>query len=45
LAKYLDRGEDGQLIITDEGWDALIEQQRKVVNNTQSVVLSRQIDE
>jgi hypothetical protein len=25
LAKYLDRGDDGQLVITDEGWDSLLE--------------------
>ena len=45
LAKYLERGDEGQLTISDEGWDALLDKQRKAVTNTQSMVLSRQMDE
>ena len=45
LAKYLSRGEDGQLIISDEGWDAILEKQRKTVQNAQNAIMQRQFDE
>ena len=45
LAQFMSRGKDGQLVISDEGWDNLVEQQKKTVSNTQGVVLSRQMDE
>jgi hypothetical protein len=34
LSKYMSRGDDGQLIITDEGWDSVIAEQQKAVTNT-----------
>lgn len=45
LAKYLGRGEDGQLIIKDEGWDAMIESQEKAIRNAQAVLSANQLYE
>ena len=45
LAKYLTRGDYGELEISDEGWDSMIADQEKAVRNTQSVLMSKQLDE
>lgn len=42
LAAYVSRGEDGQLTILDEGWDALLEKQTKVMTNTKMLHLDYQ---
>ena len=45
LVSYLERSENGQLTISDEGWDAAIKSQEKAVANTQNRVLAKQMDE
>ena len=45
LVSYLERSENGQLSISDEGWDKVIESQKKAVANTQNRVLTKQMDE
>ena len=45
LAQYLTRGEDGQLAMSDEGWDAMIDQQKQAIKNSQALVAARQLDE
>ena len=45
LAKYLTRGEDGQLAIKDEGWNVMLDQQQKAVKNSQALYAARQLDE
>jgi hypothetical protein len=40
LAKYLDRGEHGQLTISDDGWNAVIKQQEQAVKNASVAVMS-----
>jgi hypothetical protein len=41
LAQYMGRGEQGELTIADEGWDALLEKQQKAVVATQNIVAYR----
>ena len=45
LAKYLKRGESGQLTISEEGWNALIEQQSQGVTNANSALIASQMDQ
>lgn len=45
LAKYIGRGEDGQLTIDDEGWNQVIDSQYKSYQNSQRNVASSQIAE
>lgn len=45
LAKYLTRGEDGQLAIKDDGWDVMLDQQQKAVKNSQALYAVKQLDE
>ena len=45
LAQYMEKGAEGQLTISDEGWDALQEKQLSVVRNTQGLQMNRQLDE
>ena len=45
LAAYMGRGENGQLIIQDQGWDKIIEAQSKAVKNSQALVASRTMNE
>ena len=45
LAQYLSRGEHGQLVISDEGWDAIIQQQEQAMKNAQVNVMSSQMAE
>ena len=45
LAKYITRGDQGQLTIADEGWDAMIEAQEKSVANAQAVLMNKQLAE
>ena len=45
LAQYIGRGEDGQLTIDDEGWDKVIEDQQRAVNNANAAMISSQMQE
>ena len=45
LAKYLTRGEQGELIIADAGWDELIASQEKAMHNAQSEAITKQLDQ
>ena len=45
LAKYISRGEDGQLVISGEGWDKIISDQEKGLRNAQRNVSVSQIAE
>ena len=45
LAQYIGRGEDGQLTIDDEGWDKVIEDQQRAVNNANAALISSQMQE
>ena len=45
LAQFLERGQYDQLIVSDEGWESMIEQQQKAVLNAQGVVALSQINE
>ena len=45
LAQYLGRGEHGQLTISEEGWDKVIDQQAQSVKNASVAVLSSQMSE
>ena len=45
LAKYLTRGEQGQLMINDAGWDKMIADQERAMTNAQAAVAYRQINE
>lgn len=45
LAKYVTKGEQGQLTIDDAGWDELIANQEKAVANAQAAVAYRQMNE
>lgn len=45
LVKHMTRGEDGQLVIKDEGWDALVKAQEKSVMNAQAVLMNKQLNE
>ena len=45
LAKYLTRGKSGELEISEEGWDSLIEQQGKAVQNARLNVTNHQLAE
>ena len=45
LAKYLTRGEHGELEINEAGWEHVTEQQAQAVSNANSAVVASQIDE
>lgn len=45
LSKYIARGSDGQLVITDEGWDAILNLQKQAVKNSQNTVMQKQFNE
>lgn len=45
LAKFISRGEDGQLTISDEGFDSLIEKQQASMQRAQAAAVSSQMDE
>lgn len=45
LAQYVSRGEDGQLVISGDGWDSIIKEQEAAVKRTQSAVMSSQVSE
>ena len=45
LAKYISRGEDGQLTISDEGFDTLIKKQETSMQRAQAAAVSSQMDE
>jgi hypothetical protein len=43
LAKYIQKTESGGLTIAEEGWDTMLANQQRTINNTQSAVsLSQQ---
>lgn len=45
LAKYISRGESGQLTILDEGWDTIIKEQEAAANRAQAAQISSQMKE
>ena len=45
LAKYLTRGKNGELEVTEAGWDYIEEQQQQAVQNTNAAVVASQMDE
>ena len=45
LAQYMEKGTEGQLTISDEGWEKMQEKQLSVVRNTQGLQMNRQLDE
>lgn len=45
LAQYIGRGEDGQLIIFDKGWDKIDEDQLRAANNANTVLMVSQMEE
>ena len=45
LAAYMEKGEYGQLVISDEGFEKVQEQKMQVVRNSQALVLARQMDQ
>lgn len=45
LAQYVSRGEEGQLTISNEGWDSVVELQAKNVQKSLTLSLSDQIKE
>ena len=44
LAQYITKGESGELQISDAGWDQMIANQEKAVNNTQGLVMQAQLE-
>ena len=45
LVEFIRRGEDGQLIILDKGFDSLIEKQQASMQRAQAAVIAHQMDE
>lgn len=45
LAKFISRGEDGQLTISDEGFDSLIEKQQASMQRAQAAAVASQMNE
>ena len=45
LAQFISRGESGQLIISEEGFDELIQKQQDSLQRAQAAVISSQMDE
>ena len=45
LAKFISRGENGQLTISDEGFDSLIEKQQASMQRAQAAVVASQMNE
>jgi len=45
LAQYISRGENGQLTISDEGWDAVVEEQQDAMQRAQAAAVSSQMAE
>lgn len=45
LAKYVTRGEQGQLIISDEGWDEMINKQKQSVANANAAVSYNEMEQ
>ena len=45
LAKYLTRGEHGELEITEEGWNIVQERQAQAVQNSNAAVIASQMEE
>lgn len=45
LAKYIERGDGGNLSISDEGWDQLVEKQLQGIKNTQTGIIQAQLNE
>ena len=45
LAKYVTRGEQGQLVISDKGWDEMINKQRQSVANANAAVTYNEIEQ
>ena len=45
LAKFISRGEDGQLTILDEGFDSLIEKQQASLQRAQAAAVASQMNE
>lgn len=45
LAKFISRGEDGQLTISDEGFDSLIEKQQASMQRAQAATVASQMNE
>lgn len=45
LAKFVSRGEDGQLTISDEGFDSLIEKQQASMQRAQAAAVASQMNE
>lgn len=45
LAKYIERGNNNQLVISNEGWEAVIKKQEEAVTNTSNAVIGSQLVE